>query len=159
MTAPTIRPAVHFPPPFLFVGGTCLAWLLEKKLIRIHLVGGSAEGLLLRPGVVILAAGLTFMSWGLLTFAKARTGILPGRPAKQIVSHGPYRLSRNPMYTGMATAYIGGALILNSGWALILLPLVMLALYRFVIQPEEQYLSLAFPTEYGEYRRKVRRFI
>jgi protein-S-isoprenylcysteine O-methyltransferase Ste14 len=63
------------------------------------------------------------------------------------------------MYTGMSIAYLGGALILNSGWVIALLPLVMIAIYNLVIKREERYLSSAFPAEYGEYRRKVRRWL
>jgi protein-S-isoprenylcysteine O-methyltransferase Ste14 len=36
---------------------------------------------------------------------------------------------------------------------------VLILLYRFVIRREEAYLSAAFPTEYGAYRARVRRFI
>jgi protein-S-isoprenylcysteine O-methyltransferase Ste14 len=63
------------------------------------------------------------------------------------------------MYTGMATAYLGGAFIMNSAWALALLPFVMLALYGLVIKREERYLTAAFPAEYAEYMKRVRRWI
>lgn len=151
---------VRFPPPFLFLLGLGVAWFLETRVVRINLVRGAASS---RPiqlaGLALLLAGLVFLFWGLVTFMRVRTGIFPMRPATQIVAHGPYRLSRNPMYAGMATAYIGGALIMNSGWALIMLPIVMLALYNLVIKREERYLASAFPTEYGEYRKKVRRWL
>jgi protein-S-isoprenylcysteine O-methyltransferase Ste14 len=153
-------PGIHLPAPFLFLLGLGIAWLLETRLVRIHLAGGPAspEGLGLL-GLALLAAGLVLMLWGLYTFARVRTGILPIRPATQIVGHGPYRFSRNPMYTGMATAYLGGALIMNSGWALIMLPLVMLSLYNLIIKREERYLSSAFPEDYETYRKRVRRWL
>ena len=154
------HPGVKFPPPFLFLLGLGLAWLLETRVARIHLVGGEGST---RPlelaGLAILIAGLVLVLWGLYVFARVRTGIIPMRPATQIVEHGPYRFSRNPMYAGMATAYFGGALIINSGWAFVMLPLVMAALYQLVIKREERYLSSAFPTEYEDYRRRVRRWL
>jgi protein-S-isoprenylcysteine O-methyltransferase Ste14 len=153
-------PGVHFPPPFLFLLGLGLAWLLETRVVRIHLIGGRASPAGLEmAGVALLIAGFVLMLWGLYTFAQVRTGILPIRPAKQIVEHGPYRFSRNPMYTGMATAYFGGALMLNSGWALVMLPIVMLLLYQLVIRSEERYLSSAFPEDYEAYRKRVRRWL
>jgi protein-S-isoprenylcysteine O-methyltransferase Ste14 len=106
-----------------------------------------------------MLAGFVLMLWGLLTFARVRTGILPIRSATQVVTHGPYRFSRNPMYTGMALAYLGGALSVNSGWSLLLLPFVMLGIYQLVIKREERYLSSAFPAEYGDYKKKVRRWL
>jgi protein-S-isoprenylcysteine O-methyltransferase Ste14 len=154
------NPGVKFPPPFLFIGGIAIAWLLETQVARIRLAGGAASA---RPlhvaGIALVAVGLGLVFWGLYTFARVRTGIIPNRPATQIVEHGPYRFSRNPMYTGMSIAYLGGALILNSGWVIALLPLVMIAIYNLVIKREERYLSSAFPAEYGEYRRKVRRWL
>lgn len=154
------NPGVRFPPPFLFLVGLGLAWLLETRVARIHLVGSSASP---RPiqliGLAILIAGLVLILWGLYTFARVRTGIIPMKPATRIVEHGPYRFSRNPMYAGMATAYFGGALMINSGWAFVMLPLVMAALYQLVIRREERYLSSAFPKEYEDYRSRVRRWL
>jgi protein-S-isoprenylcysteine O-methyltransferase Ste14 len=110
-------------------------------------------------GAALLAAGVVFMFWGLLTFARVRTGIIPMKPATQIVAHGPYRFSRNPMYSGMATAYLGGTFMMNSAWALALLPFVMYALFHLVIKREERYLISAFPTEYADYTKRVRRWL
>ena len=155
-----LNPGVRFPPPFLFLLGLGLAWLLETRVARIRLIGGTASaGMLERVGLALLLAGLFLIFWGLVTFARARTGILPIRSASLIVTHGPYRFTRNPMYTGMALSYFGGALAVNSGWALALLPFVLFALYHLVISREERYLSSAFPDDYERYRRRVRRWI
>jgi protein-S-isoprenylcysteine O-methyltransferase Ste14 len=134
-------------------------WVLETRLVRIRLAGDASLITLEGTGLALLIAGFVFIFWGLIVFARAHTGILPGRRANQIVSHGPYRFTRNPMYTGMSVAYFGGAFILNSGWMLITLPIIMLALYRLVIQREEAYLSGAIPSEYAQYRRRVRRWL
>lgn len=158
-TSPS-NPGVKFPPPFLFLLGLGVAWLLETRVARIHLAGGAESSRLVElPGLALLLAGLLLILWGLYTFARVRTGIIPVRPATQIVKHGPYRFSRNPMYAGMATVYFGGALIVNSGWALVILPVVMAAIYQLVIRREERYLSAAFPDEYEDYRRRVRRWL
>jgi len=159
-SAPISNPGVRFPPPFLFLLGLGLAWVLEMRVVRIRLIGGSATALLLETiGLALLLLGLLLMFWGLLTFARARTAILPMRPASVIVQTGPYRFSRNPMYVGMAVSYFGGALAMNSGWAIVLLPFVMYGLYRLVVVREEDYLAGAFPEEYGAYRGRVRRWI
>jgi protein-S-isoprenylcysteine O-methyltransferase Ste14 len=153
-------PGVFFPPPFLYLLGLGIAWALETKVSRIRLVGGSASTAPLETaGVAIMLAGFVLMFWGLLTFARVRTGIIPMRPATQIVTHGPYSFSRNPMYTGMALAYLGGSLMMNSGWALIIFPLVILGIYHLVIKREERYLDSAFPAEYGNYKKSVRRWL
>jgi protein-S-isoprenylcysteine O-methyltransferase Ste14 len=157
---PLRNPGVRFPPPFLYLLGLGIAWLLETRVARIRLVGGTASTAPLETaGLAIMLAGFVLMQWGLLTFSRVRTGILPIRSATQVVTHGHYRFSRNPMYTGMALAYLGGALSVNSGWSLLLLPFVMLGIYQLVIKREERYLSSAFPAEYGDYKKKVRRWL
>ncbi|MEO5588609.1 MAG: isoprenylcysteine carboxylmethyltransferase family protein [Gemmatimonadaceae bacterium] len=154
------NPGVRFPPPLLFLLGFGIAWLLEKYVLRINLAH-SVETLAVFQsiGLLLTAAGFALMFWGLFTFARVRTGIVPMRPATRIVTHGPYRFTRNPMYTGMATALAGGALIVDSGWTLAMIPFVMLTVYHLVIKREERYLTSAFPAEYGEYKARVRRFL
>jgi protein-S-isoprenylcysteine O-methyltransferase Ste14 len=72
---------------------------------------------------------------------------------------GGYRLSRNPMYAGLGIAYLGAALLLGSWWPVVLWPLVMLAVDRLVIRPEETYLSERFGQDYSDYRAHVRRWL
>lgn len=154
------NPGVRFPPPFLFLLGLGLAWLLETRLARMRLAGSAGSQATIEIlGMVFLAAGLLLILWGMITFARSRTAILPMRSASLIVTHGPYRFTRNPMYTGMALSYIGGAMVANSLWALLTLPLVLFALNRLVISREERYLSSAFPEEYESYRLSVRRWL
>ncbi len=95
----------------------------------------------------------------MMTFARAKTAIIPMRPASTLVEKGPYRFTRNPMYTGMTVAYLGGVLILNSFWALVLLPAVLALLYVFVVKCEERYLVEEFGDDYEAYRRRVKRWI
>lgn len=154
------NPGVKIPPPFLYLLGFLIAWLLETRVMRVRFVGGSAStGVIEIPGSILVVLGLGLVAWGLYTFARARTGILPVRPATRIVDHGPYRFTRNPMYTGLAITFLGGALILNFGWMVAVLPLVLVAIYTFVIKREERYLASAFPAEYADYRRRVRRWL
>ncbi len=152
------HPGVRFPPPFLFVGGFLLGWGLSRK-VPLRLLPSSAEQAGSIAGLVIGALGLALMLWGLATFRWYRTGIIPNRPATRIVRTGPYRFTRNPMYTGMTLAYVGGVLLLGDAWPLLLLPVVQFLLVRLVIAREERYLASAFPDEYDAYCREVRRWL
>ena len=52
-------PGIHFPPPFLFVGGGLLAWLLETRIKRIRFIGGDASTAPIETaGTVLLVLGL-----------------------------------------------------------------------------------------------------
>lgn len=153
------NPGVKFPPPSLFLAGFGVAWLLETYVRRIPIfrIGGTATMEML--GTILLILGFIMMIWGMLTFARAKTAILPIHAASRIVDHGPYSFTRNPMYVGMSLAYFGGAFVMNSVWALILFPFVIALLLRLVIAREERYLSNAFGKDYDNYRQRVRRWL
>ncbi len=154
------NPGVKFPPPLLFVAGLVAAWFLESRVSRFSLIGGDESTAPVETsGLVLIAAGVFLILWAMVMFVRARTAVLPMRPASRIVDTGPYRISRNPMYTGMSLVYLGVMLLLNWGWALVMFPTVLAALYRFVIRREEAYLTAAFGDEYVAYCRRVRRWI
>jgi protein-S-isoprenylcysteine O-methyltransferase Ste14 len=151
-------PDVRVPPPLFFVGGWLLAWWLNRQLtIRID-----AEGAALVQevaGVLLLVGGLGLMFWAVGMFGRARTPIVPIRPARVLVEAGPYRFTRNPMYLGIATGYVGLAVLLNLVWPLIVLPFVLIALRLAAIRREERYLDATFGQAYREYCARVRRWI
>lgn len=156
--APLSNPGVRFPPPIIFVGGFLLGWLLDwyGYALPLSRVAGSA----VEPiGVGIVIIGVFLVAWGLLTFRRARTAIIPSHSASRLVTNGPYRYTRNPMYTGLTIAYVGAAALIDSAWPLILLPVVLLALTRLVISREEAYLTDAFGAEYGAYQARVGRWL
>jgi protein-S-isoprenylcysteine O-methyltransferase Ste14 len=99
------------------------------------------------------------MGWGIITFRRQHTAVYPNQRARLLVENGPYRHTRNPMYLGMTFLYLGVTALLNSWWALLLLPVVLWALVRLVISREERYLAAEFGEHYGAYRRRVRRWI
>jgi len=84
---------------------------------------------------------------------------MPDRPASRVVSSGPFRFSRNPIYVADTLIYAGVSLVMRMAWPLVILPFVLATLYAFVIRREERYLGEAFGTEYAEYRRRVRRWV
>jgi protein-S-isoprenylcysteine O-methyltransferase Ste14 len=155
---PLANAGVRFPPPFLFVIGFLVGWALDRYWYALPLsrFAGSA----LKPlGFAALALGVMLAVWGVITFRRAQTAIVPHHSASQLVTHGPYRFTRNPMYTGLTLQYVGAAALLDSGWPVIVLPLVILILFQTVISREEMYLSDAFGPEYTGYVASVRRWL
>lgn len=154
---PLSNPGVQFPPPILFIGGFGAGALLDHQLISLPFPG-------IRPaiveafGVLVLIAGISLMIWGIAAFRRAMTAIFPNQPANELVRAGPYRYTRNPMYVGLTTAFVGGAFIIDSVWPLVLLPVVLGLLYLLVIRREEAYLADAFGEQYVAYRRQVGRW-
>src|SRR5438046_10426467 len=74
------------------------------------------------------------------TGAGAGTEVNPFRPSTALVTSGPYRFSRNPMYVGVTGLLVGLALITRIGWLLILLVPVLGGMHRGVVRREARYL-------------------
>ena len=89
----------------------------------------------------------------------AGTNIRPNLPAKAIVTSGPFRFSRNPLYCSLTLLYLGLSAFLNTWWSLILLVPLLLVMHVGVVRREERYLERKFGEEYRRYRSSVRRYL
>jgi protein-S-isoprenylcysteine O-methyltransferase Ste14 len=90
---------------------------------------------------------------------RSGTTIRPDRASTRLVIAGPYKFTRNPMYVGMAIAYLGVAIADRSLASLLLLPVVLLVIRRAVIANEEAFLERRFGSAYTDYKTKVRRWL
>jgi protein-S-isoprenylcysteine O-methyltransferase Ste14 len=149
---------VRFPPPILFVLGIGVAWLIGRA-VPLPLAPDTLRPVSLLAGYVAIVFASATITWALVTFRLADTGIYPNQPATSIVARGPYRFSRNPMYVGLTALNLGVALVANSLWMVAAIPVVLWLLTVLVIRREEAYLSSAFGETYAEYRRSVRRWL
>ncbi|MCU0626859.1 MAG: isoprenylcysteine carboxylmethyltransferase family protein [Gemmatimonadaceae bacterium] len=151
-------PDVRVPPPLYFVAALAVGWLGDAAWRPLPIAPDEEFPIELLGGLVI-TIGVVLAVTGVLTFRAARTGILPHTPATQVVTTGPYRITRNPMYTGMAIVTIGVALLVNSWWPLLSLPVALALLVRFVVRREEAYLRRKFGSAYRAYCARVRRWL
>lgn len=110
---------------------------------------------------LLVLGGLGLDLTAFRAFRQGRTTINPLRPdrSSQLVSHGIYRLTRNPMYLGQGLLLAAWALWLNQALALFFLPVYIGWLTRFQILPEERILGEKFGLAYAAYQRRVRRWI
>jgi len=152
-----VRLLLHVPVPWVFVG----CYLLGVGLERFGPAGIRSAGPWIgsTAGAVLFIAGAVIAGWSLWIFHRARTTTTPGERSNALITRGPYRFSRNPMYVGLTLAYVGEAGILGQNWPLVLLPLTLAYVNWIVIPLEESRLSEVFPAEYTEYRARVRRWI
>ena len=157
MPAPdTPRPAtagVIAPPPLIY-GVPLIAGLVLNRWSPLPLVAGHAT---LPAGLLVVVLGFVALP-AVLAFRKARTHPEPWKPTKALVTVGPYRFSRNPMYVGFTLCYLGIAVWQNSLWPLLALPVVIAVMLVGVIKREERYLEGLFGNDYRAYRTRVRRW-
>jgi protein-S-isoprenylcysteine O-methyltransferase Ste14 len=143
------------PPPLIYLGGLAVGFALEALL-----PGTSVPGLVRWVlGGVLLLAGLVLLGSFNTAFQRKGTAVEPWKPTTAIVTTGPYRLTRNPAYLGMALVYIGVALLADALWVLVPLPVVLVIIDRMVIAREERYLERKFGQEYLDYKGRARRWI
>ncbi|HYD75073.1 isoprenylcysteine carboxylmethyltransferase family protein [Ramlibacter sp.] len=110
---------------------------------------------------LLVVAGLSFDLLGLVAFRSSRTTVNPLAPqrASALVTSGVYRITRNPMYLGMALLLLAWALYLSS-WLALLGPIAfVLYITRFQILPEERALRAIFGDEFTRYAAQVRRWL
>lgn len=143
------------PPPLIYLGALGMGFGLEA------VVGtGSLPSTVAVPaGAAAIIAGTGLLGSFVSAFRRARTPIDPYTPSQALATDGPYRLTRNPAYLGMALTCAGIALVSNSLWALVPLPVAIAIIDRGVIAREERYLERKFGTPYVDYKRRVRRWI
>lgn len=151
-------PGVRFPPLLIYVIGYVIGWLIDRAWPWPILSGGR-HAIMAILGWLLIGISIVIVTAALSIFRSRKTGIYPTRPASEIVSSGPYRFTRNPMYVGMTAFYVGLALLMNQLWPLLMLPIAAAILERYVIRREERYLREAFGEAYEEYCRRVRRWI
>jgi protein-S-isoprenylcysteine O-methyltransferase Ste14 len=145
-------------PPVLFALGIGAGFVLHW-LIPVRLVPRSLEAPASFAGWAFALLGLAFGGWAFATFLKARTTPHPNHPVSALVTWGPYRVSRNPMYVGVSIGVAGIALVANTPWVLAALPPVWLALRHLVIDREEAYLERKFGDEYRAFSARTRRWL
>ena len=155
MTDNQDNPGINLPPPLIYVVPLLLGLLLDRRARLPFLPRGAARGL----GWPLLGGAVALNGWFLKTMRDAQAPIRTDKPVPRLTTTGPFRYTRNPSYLALALIYAGIAVLRDSPWAMLLLPLVMIVIQREVIEREERYLQRAFGEEYLDYKGKVRRWV
>lgn len=110
---------------------------------------------------IAAAAGFVVAAWGVAAFRRAGTTVNPMKPesSSSLVRSGIYSYTRNPMYLGFLLVLLAWALYLSHPAAFLFLPLYVLYMNRFQIEPEEQALASLFGEAFTTYASRVRRWL
>ena len=111
--------------------------------------------------VVAAIVGMVFIALGIVSFRRADTTVNPMTPDRSsaLVVSGIYRLTRNPMYLGFLFILVGWAVSLSNILSFLFLPVFVLYMNRFQIEPEERALASLFGSAFQSYRSHVRRWL
>jgi protein-S-isoprenylcysteine O-methyltransferase Ste14 len=149
-------PGVVVPPPLVFLAALAAGFLLDWA---VPVTVDPATTPVRMTGLVLVVLGGALMFAGLRAFTRAGTAFRPDRPATRLITAGPFRYTRNPLYIALTLIYLGVALAAAKIWpAATLVP--ALAVIRYgVIAREETYLERKFGDGYRDYKSRVGRWL
>jgi len=150
-----IRPRTLLPPPLVYAAALLAAWWLQPDYPLPLDLGAATRPL----GWVSIGIGLAGFAWALAAIWGHHTTVNPYKAASNLVTSGPFRYSRNPIYLCDWFVYAGVTLLLHTAWPLLFAPLVWAAMRHGVIAHEEAHLEARFGEEYRRYRARTRRWL
>ena len=153
------NPQLPVLPPVLPLAALIAAVALDWLLPLHFLMAPVAFNLQVIVGVLLAAGAIWLAVTARRLFDREGTNTIPTQPALKIVTSGPYRFTRNPMYLGMILLLLGVSLIFSLEWGVILTPVLWLVLDRLIVVREEAYLRRKFGTEYEALLNRTRRWL
>ncbi len=155
MTETTDRAHVALPAPLVFLGyllgAIVLQWAVAFPFpwpvaLRLH-------------GAVLVIAGFLLAASAIREMRKMHAAPNAHRAVTTLVTTGPFRFTRNPIYLGFFLIYLGFTLLAGTLWGIVLSPFLIGTVTRWTIHVEEAYLLDKFGDDYTAYLLRVRRWI
>lgn len=137
LAAISVMVALHYGLPVVVFRTPVLAWL----------------------GAATMLAGVALAAWGAATFRRAGTPVRLFEEATTLVTTGPFRWTRNPMYLGMMLVLGGTGIALGSLTPFLVLPAFFAIVRAWFIRHEEAAMRERFGAAFAEYCGRVRRWI
>lgn len=156
---PTTRgPDLPVLPPILLLGALVAAIVLD--FLPLHFMATPfALNAQVVIGFIIFLVGLGLGGAAVRLFRHKGTSPNPREATTLVVTDGPYRFTRNPMYLGFVLMLFGISLVFSLEWGVILTPFLWLALDRMIVTREEAYLTERFGDDYRKLLGQTRRWL
>ena len=104
-------------------------------------------------------AGIALFAWSVVTLRRHGTTVRPDRPASILVTDGPFRLRRHPIYLAHLLVLLGAAELTKNVWfAILVIPYAALVTWLAIL-PEERHLETQFGDTYRDYKERTRRLL
>ncbi|MGH6846303.1 MAG: methyltransferase family protein [Methylocella sp.] len=142
-------------PTVIFAGALVLGFGLDMIWPAAFLPEGWGVPL----GLIVTFVAVNIKLFAVREMVRVKTNLNIRKPATDIATEWPFSVSRNPLYIGMILLNTGIGCIVNSLWIILLSAVLVAALQKGVIEPEEAYLEKKFGDKYLRYKARVRRWV
>jgi protein-S-isoprenylcysteine O-methyltransferase Ste14 len=157
MNAYRVKP-MKFPwTPVVYLVAVLLALALHR-IKPLQVETDWALGLRI-VGFAVAAAGIWLVGWGYAKLIRHRTALLSSSPTTHLVTSGPYRFTRNPVYLGYTLAMLGCGLLMGNVWMAVIAAVTAAVTHAWIIRSEEKHLLARFGFEFECYCRRTRAWI
>ena len=141
---------------------TTYFWVLMALLLGIHFIFPTRQIITVSItyfGIILISVGIVLNLWTDVLFKRKETTVKPHKLPSRLIITGPFRISRHPMYLGMALILFGLAFFLGS-LPTFMFPIIFVGLMELLFIPlEEENLESTFGESYVRYKKNVRRWI
>lgn len=157
MNAYRVRP-LNFPwTPFVYIGAILIAVGLDR-LFPLELLDGWHLSFLTAGGAC-LATSVWLGFWGFRKLHQCGTAMLSSSAATRLVTSGPFRFTRNPVYLAYTLATLGAGMVTGNAWLIAAAIVTAGITHAWIIRREEMHLLARFGFEFENYRRRTRAWI
>ena len=157
MNAYRSRPLTFPWPTTFYIVALLLALALQRVFpLDIVQIGRIWQQL---AGAVLLAGGVTLIGWALKKLLHHRTSILSTRSTSHLITSGPFRLTRNPVYLGYTVVILALGLLADCPWMIAAALITAALIHVFVVRREEKHLLARFGFDFERYCRRTRAWI
>jgi len=108
-------------------------------------------------GLILNVAGMAFLVWARQRLGRNWSQTVSAKEEPELVTSGPYRYIRHPMYTGGFIACLGSAIV--AGGAFVFLLLFLGAIFLWRVGAEDKLMEQQFPNEYPDYKKRTKAVI
>ena len=139
-------------PPFILLASI----VLQIILLFFFPISVDLSSLL---GLILILSGISLVFVSFRFMRKMKTTFIPDGTPEVLISSGPFKFSRNPIYLGMLTVLVGVAFLMSSLSAIIIAFVFGIIINFTWIAHEEKKLHELFSEDWENYSSKVRRWI